>query len=116
MYCSSIAPRHTHPHRRLAPDPGIEGKIRQGIELFDGDGIDLPQDLERHFPDTAHELIAGVCLGSGVLKLAAGIGGNFGANVEVAGLEDIDHVCGKFQVAVVVPAAEQTAENAIGGR
>jgi hypothetical protein len=46
-----------------------------------------------------------------VLKLAAGVGGDFGANVEVAGLYDIQMSDGKFQAAVVVPATQQAAKD-----
>jgi len=69
--------------------------------------------------DLAHapsELIAGTGFRARVLELATRVGGNFGADIKVTGLHSFQDVGGKVQAAVVVPATEQTAKDAIGRR
>lgn len=82
--------------------------------MLDGFGVHFPQDLVRDFPNAAHELIARVGLGPGVLKLAARIANDFSTNVEVAGLNGINYVGGKCETAVVIPTAHKAAEDALG--
>jgi hypothetical protein len=54
-------PQHPHTHGRFSSDTAVEGKICQGVDLLDGEGIYITQDAVADFTYAADEFATGVC-------------------------------------------------------